>query len=174
MDVLSEKIEMLSEDVRALETDPGCVERMRSLESEFLVCDRLVECSRQSPGALEAYRRLRHRYRRVSDPCSLDREIAACRVHMEALGRQRRIEEIANSVQEIVAVSEYISLAVGDGYCIDNLAQHLEQAEAYGEMANEQLLCARERKSWRRGLVRSLLLLVLGLAAAVGLARLVF
>lgn len=174
---LLNNIRQLSNDINILETDePMSTERILKLESMFQLCDRLVECSRQTPKTLKRYNKLKRRYTDITDPYKgLNSEIAACRMHIEAFNRQNRIVDISKGVQELVAISDYINYMVeSKRYSIDSITESLEQGERYGELANEQIDAARGRRSWKTRILRSTLFFILILVSTVTFIRIRF
>ncbi|AFN82585.1 hypothetical protein EROM_021100 [Encephalitozoon romaleae SJ-2008] len=171
----SKRIEILDECIRKLEVDAS-KERESKLEDMFRICDRLVECGQQSPKLVGQYNELKNRYRCIARPYKeLDDEISACKMHMEVLSRKDTINEVARSVQEIIAVSDYINYAINDAiFPIDNVMEHLEEGEQYGILSNEQLSISRRRKVWKVRIIRSMLLIVFTLAAIFMVVRFSF
>lgn len=170
----SERMDMLGSCVGELEAVPS-QEKASEAAAMLQVCDRLVECGRQSPRLLRRYNELKSRYRCASEPYrELEDEISACRVHVEALKRQSSIADVVRDVQEVIAISDYISYAVGGArHPIDSIAEHLESGEAYGVLANEEMCVTRSRKGWQAGVARAALLFVSVVAAALVAIKLI-
>lgn len=159
----SENISTLKNHINSIEMDGGMSEeKLVELEAMFRICDRSVECYQQKPRMLKRYNKLKRRYRDIVNPYKeLNSEIAACRMHVEALNRQNRITEISRGVQEIISVSDYINHVLENGmYAVDNITQNLEQGEVYGGLANEQIDATRRKKSWKSRVARSVILLI--------------
>lgn len=162
----SKRIGILNKCIRKLEVDASR-ETESDLEDMLRICDRLVECGHQSPRLVGQYNELKNRYRCIARPYKeLDDEISACKMHMEALSRKDTIDEVSRSVQEVIAVSDYINYAINDAiFPIDNVMEHLEEGEQYGILANDQLSIARRRKAWKVRIIRSMLLILFTLVA---------
>lgn len=174
---LTDNIDVISNSVALLEAgEPVCGQRILELEDMFRLCDRMVECSSQTPSTLRRYNELRCRYKDAVDPYRrLNSEISACRMHVEALNRQNSIISIARGVREIVAVSDYIGHVVhGEQYSIDSIAHHLEQGERYGELANNHMSSISRRRSLKTRVIRLALLVLLVLASAIIFVKTVF
>ncbi|AFM97866.1 hypothetical protein EHEL_021120 [Encephalitozoon hellem ATCC 50504] len=171
----SKRISVLDRSIRELEVDAS-EEKESKIEDMFRICDRLVECGQQSPRLVRQYNELKNRYKYMPRPYKeLDDEISACKIHIEAMGRKGTIDEVAKSVQEVIAVSDYINYAVNDAILpIDNVMERLEEGEQYGMLINEQLGITRQRKLWRAGIIRSILLILFILVAVLMVVRLSF
>ncbi|CAD25148.2 hypothetical protein [Encephalitozoon cuniculi GB-M1] len=171
----SKRVDMLSSQIKEFEADAS-KEKEAELAAMFRICDRLIECGQQPSRLLRRYSELKNKYRCIVNPYrELDDEISACKMHMEASSRKNSIDEVARSVQEVVAISNYINYAINDArFSIDNVMEHLEEGEQYGMMANEELQIIRRRKLWRAKIIRSVLLLVTVIAATLILVKLVF
>lgn len=166
---------MLDNSIKELERGTHREDESK-LPAMFQICDRLVECGQQPPRLVKRYNELKNRYKCISSPYKeLDNEISACKMHMEALSRKSSIDEITRSVQEVVAVSNYINYAINDArFPIDNVMEHLEEGEQYGMLVNEQLSITRRRKLWKAKIIQSILLLLFSLVGVFVLLKIVF
>jgi hypothetical protein len=176
-DGLAGNIAVLRHRLDAIDRNtPNLPDVLHEIENLIQMCDRLVECSKPSPGTLQNYSRLRRRYRNfLASQRGLDREIAACHMQMEALTRQSKVKEIEHGVHEIMAVSGYISHVVeSQRNPIDNIAQLLNSQLEQSDLTNGQLEQIRKRRARRYGIMRSLLFFVFVLIVLIVVVKSVF
>ena len=66
---LLDNIRALNGHINSLEAKESLsTEKILELENMFQMCDRLVECSQQTPKTLKHYSKLERRYKGITDP----------------------------------------------------------------------------------------------------------